>query len=153
MSCGVTLHINTVGPPGCCWPSCRPFHPRGPCQCVTLHQKCYMVSWVKQASVHSSQEPLMKRGCFYCSVAESCLDSMPPWTAAHQAPLSFTVSQSLLRCMSIELVMPSNHLILCRHEQLFPRAQRSLSGVGLAFSCHLGRGNMKPPLVNPRLGP
>ena len=36
-----------------------------------------------------------------------------PWTAAHQASLSFTVSQSLLRLMSIELVMPSNHLILC----------------------------------------
>ena len=37
-----------------------------------------------------------------------------PWTAAHQASLSFTVSQSLLKLMSIELVMPSNHLILCR---------------------------------------
>ena len=37
-----------------------------------------------------------------------------PWTAAHQASLSFTISQSLLKLMSIELVMPSNHLILCR---------------------------------------
>ena len=36
-----------------------------------------------------------------------------PWTAAHQAPLSFTVSQSLLKLMFIELMMPSNHLILC----------------------------------------
>ena len=36
------------------------------------------------------------------------------WTAAHQASMSFTVSQSLLKFMSIELVMPSNHLILCR---------------------------------------
>ena len=36
-----------------------------------------------------------------------------PWTAAHQAPLSFTVSQTLLRFVSIESVMPSNHLILC----------------------------------------
>ena len=35
-----------------------------------------------------------------------------PWTAAHQASLSFTISQSLLKLMSIELVMPSNHLIL-----------------------------------------
>ena len=34
-----------------------------------------------------------------------------PWTAAHQAPLSFTISQSLLKLMSIELVMPSKHLI------------------------------------------
>ena len=37
-----------------------------------------------------------------------------PWTAAHQASLSITNSQSLLKLMSIELVMPSNHLILCR---------------------------------------
>ena len=34
-----------------------------------------------------------------------------PWTAGHQASLSFTISQSLLKLMSIELVMPSNHLI------------------------------------------
>ena len=36
------------------------------------------------------------------------------WTAAHQASLFITNSQSLLRLMSIESVMPSNHLILCR---------------------------------------
>ena len=36
-----------------------------------------------------------------------------PWTAAHQASLSFTISQSLLKLISIELVMPSNHLSLC----------------------------------------
>ena len=39
---------------------------------------------------------------------------MTPWTAAHQASLSFTISQSLLRFMSIESVMLPNHLILCR---------------------------------------
>ena len=43
-----------------------------------------------------------------------------PWTAAHQASLSFTISQSLLKFMSVELVMPSNHLILCRHLLLLP---------------------------------
>ena len=36
-----------------------------------------------------------------------------PWTAARQAPLSSTASWGLLKLMSIELVMPSNHLILC----------------------------------------
>ena len=36
-----------------------------------------------------------------------------PWTAAHQASLSITNSQNLLKLMSIESVMPSNHLILC----------------------------------------
>ena len=36
-----------------------------------------------------------------------------PWTAAHQASLSFTISWSLLRFVSFDSVMPSNHLILC----------------------------------------
>ena len=36
-----------------------------------------------------------------------------PWTAAHQASLSFTIFQTLLKLMSIESAMPSNHLILC----------------------------------------
>ena len=43
-----------------------------------------------------------------------------PWTAAHQASVSFTISQSLLKLMSIESVMPSNHLILCRPLLLLP---------------------------------
>ena len=38
---------------------------------------------------------------------------MTPWTAEHQASLPITNSQSLLKLMSIESVMPSNHLILC----------------------------------------
>ena len=37
-----------------------------------------------------------------------------PWTVAHQTSLSFTISQSLLRLMSTESVMPSSHLIVCR---------------------------------------
>ena len=37
-----------------------------------------------------------------------------PWTVARQASLSFTISQSLLKLMSSESVMPSNHLILCQ---------------------------------------
>ena len=48
-----------------------------------------------------------------------------PWTATHQASLSFTISQSLLKFMCIELMMPSNHLILCCYllplPSIFPR--------------------------------
>ena len=43
-----------------------------------------------------------------------------PWTAAHQASLSIPNSQSLLKLMSIALMMPSNHLILCRPLLLLP---------------------------------
>ena len=47
-------------------------------------------------------------------------NSATPWTAARQASLSITNSQSLLRLMSIELVMPCNHLILCQSLLLLP---------------------------------
>ena len=47
---------------------------------------------------------------FGCSVMS---DSATPWTEAHQASLSITNSQSLLKFMSVESVMPSNCLILC----------------------------------------
>ena len=47
-------------------------------------------------------------------------NSETPWTAACQASLSITNSQSLLKLMSIESVMPSNHLILCRPLLLLP---------------------------------
>ena len=47
-------------------------------------------------------------------------DSETPWTASHQASLSITSPQNSLKLMSIELVMPSNHLILCRPLLLLP---------------------------------
>ena len=47
-------------------------------------------------------------------------DSVTPWTAACQAPLSSTDSKSLLNFMSIESVMLSNHLVLCRPLLLLP---------------------------------
>ena len=45
---------------------------------------------------------------------------LTPWTAAHQASLSITISQSLLKFMPIVLVMPANHLILCCSLLLLP---------------------------------
>ena len=46
--------------------------------------------------------------------------SVTPWTTARQASLSFSISRSLLKFMSIELVMPSNHLVFCRPLLLLP---------------------------------
>ena len=54
------------------------------------------------------------------SVTQSCLTFVTPRTAVRQASLSITNSWSLLTLMSIELVMPSNHLILCRPLLLLP---------------------------------
>ena len=47
-------------------------------------------------------------------------DSATSWTAAHQASLTFTISWSLVKCVSIESVMPSYHLILCHPLLLLP---------------------------------
>ena len=65
-----------------------------------------------QAGLDTSPFPMVPgmTWLFSCSVVS---DSATPWTAAHQASLSFIISQSLLKFRSFELVMPSNHLILC----------------------------------------
>ena len=64
-----------------------------------------------------------QRGIFTCfSVQLPCHVQLfaTAWTAACQASLSITKSQSLLKLMSIESVMPSNHLILCHPRLLLP---------------------------------
>ena len=67
------------------------------------------VTSIKSSSVHSSGVV-----SFYCccSVTKLCPALRPPWTAACEAPLSFTIFPSLLKLMSTESVIPSNHLIL-----------------------------------------
>ena len=55
-----------------------------------------------------------------CSVAKSCLTLCNLWPAARQASLSFTISQSLSKLMSTELMKPSNHLIFGRLLFLLP---------------------------------
>ena len=90
-------------PPSCCgsWPRCS-----------------------QPGRVHKSVEgkgPLLSVG--------QCLDVRlfaTQWTAAHQAMLSFTISLSLLKLMSIESVMPSNHLILCHPLLLLPSTSPAL---------------------------
>ena len=58
--------------------------------------------------------------CCCGSVAQSCLTLCNPWIIARQPSLSLTISQSLLKLMSIESVMPPNHLILCCSLPLLP---------------------------------
>jgi len=67
--------------------------------------------------------------CYVSSVQFShsfVSDSATPWTAAGQASPSITNSQSLLKLTSIALVMPSNYLILCRHQQPIRRKSHTL---------------------------
>ena len=65
---------------------------------------CLYVIFYCKCDVFSSAQLLLSRVRIFAT----------PWTAAHQTSLSFTMSQGLLKLMSIESVMPSNHLFLCR---------------------------------------
>ena len=86
-----------------------------------------------------------------------------PWTAARQTSLSITNSWSLLKLMSIELVMPSNHLILCRPllllPSIFPRI-RVFSNESVlhirwtkywSFSFNISPSNEHPGLISFRM--
>ena len=69
---------------------------------TTVHRIAKSRTWLKQLQFSSFQ--LLSHVWLFAT----------PWTAACQADLSITNSQSLLKLMSVESVMPSNHLILCR---------------------------------------
>ena len=86
-----------------------------------------------------------------------------PWTAACQASLSITNSRSLLKLMSIESVMPSNHLILCRPLLLLPSISPSIrvfsneSDLHIrwpkywSFSFNISSSNEHPGLISFRM--
>ena len=76
------------------------------CSCFKI--LCYFVQYSKVNQFSSIQS----LSCVWLFVT--------PWTAAHQASLSISNSRSLLKLMSIELVMPSNHLIPCHPLLLLP---------------------------------
>ena len=82
------------------------------------------VKWVKGGqNVQTSSYRINKSwGCDTIVVQSlSCVQLFAtPWTIAHQAPLSSSISQSLLKFRSVELVMLSNHLILCHSLLLLP---------------------------------
>ena len=64
-------------------------------------------------------------------------NSATPWTAACQASLSFTISRSLLKLRSTELVMPSNHLILCCRLLLLPSIFSSIRVFSNELALHI----------------
>ena len=62
---------------------------------------------------------------------------MTSWTAGRQASLTFTISQSLFKLMSIESVMPSSHLILCHPLLLLPPVPRSIRVFSSKSTLHM----------------
>ena len=86
-----------------------------------LPQECYLSLTPLLSNPHVLMSCLLFSA--FSSVQFSCSvmsDSATPWIAARHASLSITNSQSLLKLMSIESVMPSSHLILCRFLLLLP---------------------------------
>ena len=116
-----------------------------PCECVALSNSAFYC-WIMCDGSHLTLTSLWWHffddywGIYVAAVRLlSCVRLFAaPRPAAHQAPLSFIISQSLLKLMSIESVMPSNHLILCHSLLLlpssfpasgsFPRSQLLTSG-------------------------
>ena len=102
------------------------------------------------------------RACF-SSVTQSCLTLCDPITAARQASLSITSSRSLPKLMSIESVMPSSHLILCRPLLLLPPIPPSIRVFSnesalhirwpkyLSFSFNIRPSNEHPGLISFRM--
>ena len=76
----------------------------------SLFTRCFLLKPQKLHSFQFSSVQSLIRVRFFAT----------PWTASRQASLSITNSWSLLKLMSIESVMPSNHLILCRPLLLLP---------------------------------
>ena len=70
-----------------------------------------------------------------------------PWSAAHQASLYFTISQSLLKLMPIELVMSSNHLILCHPLLLLPSSFPSIRVFANESVLHIRRPKSSLQLI------
>ena len=85
------------------------------------------------------------------------------WTATYQASLSFAISQSWLKLMSIELVMPSNHLIFCHPFLLLPSIFPSIRAISnelaipirwpkyWSFSCNISPSNEYSGLISFRI--
>ena len=80
---------------------------------------CYMHYDLSNSETENLLLCMWPQPC-WCSVAKSCLTICDPWTAARQPPLTSTISRNLLKFMSIESVMLSNHLILYHPLLLLP---------------------------------
>ena len=111
----------------------------------------------------------MSLTCAYCKGGHGVVQSLSrvglfatPWTAAHQPSLSITFSQTLPKLMSIESVMPSNHLILC-YPLLLPSVFPSIEVFSIesalcirwpkcwSFSFNISPSNEHPGLIYLRM--
>ena len=98
--------------------------------CPPIHSPCPPCStpcwgnWGDEMLIHAGGSQVDLSGNYEswccCSVVKLCPTLWDPVNSSMPGSLSFTISWSLLKLMSIELVMPCNHLILCRPLPLWP---------------------------------
>ena len=105
--------------------------PKGICASRNTHE----VKKIKTKAWNIQTEQKYKSNIFYAQGSVQSLSRVrlfaTPWTAAHQASLSITNSRSLLKLMSIESGMPSNHLILWHPLRLLPSISPSSGSLEL----------------------
>ena len=91
------------------------------CTVLFIHSsnKCMMITFYMSYTVPGGKDGPGLLGGIVLRLLNHVWLFVTPWTAAHQASLSFTTFQSLLKLMSIESLMPSNRLILC-HPLVLP---------------------------------
>ena len=85
---------------------------------------------------HRKDKSFSIKGYCWCSLAKPCPTICDSWTAVCQASQSFVISWSLLKLMSIESVMPSNHLVFCR-PLLLPSVFPSIRDFSSELSVHI----------------
>ena len=101
--------------------------------------------WIWKAQRSSQPSRGDSSNCqWQCSVWVAAVESLSrvwlfvtPWTVARQASLPFTISQSLLKLMSIELVTPSNQFILCHPLLLLPSIFPSIRVISSESTVHI----------------
>ena len=103
----------------------KPLHSWSPVLKTTLQRRCYLLSTAKGTEAQSflATQPVKKVVVQLLSLIQLFVI---PWTATCQIALSFTISWSLLKFMSIELMMLSNHLNLCSLLLLLPSVLASI---------------------------
>ena len=116
----------------------------GPCPSLREEQDLNW-AWVKVEANEWGQGSTVslgwagRRTTLYQLLLFGCIQLFgTPWTAAHQASLSFTFSGSLFGLMSIESMMPSNHLILCCPLLLLPSIFPSIRVFSNELALHIG---------------
>ena len=95
------------------------------CVCVCVCERERERERMKARLSKGASQPRVRSLSFVVQLSSRVQLFVTPWTTAPQASLSFIISLSLFKLMSIESVMPSNHLILC-HPLLLPSILPSL---------------------------